>query len=198
MFLHDDHSLFVEWLRDEEFVIRLTYLANVFSKMNDLNISLQGIGSTYSFSVHEKIRGFKRKLQLWKQHIKTENFYCFETLATFLTTNELSVPGGIRTEIVDHLQALYKNLEIYFKDSMEKGASGTWVTTPFLPNQLTGISVKPDEELLDLSEDTTEKTNFDRMNLTSFWLSLCEKYSLLSTEALKMLLPFASSSYLRE
>jgi hypothetical protein len=132
--------------------MRLTYLAYVFGKLNDLNVSLQGTGGTHIFSVHDKIRGFKRKLQLWKQYIETENFDCFETLATFLTTNELSVPGGIRTEMVNHLQELYKNLEIHFKDSMEKCASKTRVATPFLP---------ADWNILELQERTINEKEED-------------------------------------
>jgi len=193
VFLHERNTAFVEWLCDENFVMRLTYLADIFGKLNDLNLSLQGAGNAHIFSVNDKIRSFRQKLQLWKQNIEAENFDCFETLATFLATNELIVPGGIRTEIVDHLHGLDSNLEIYFKDSMQKCASRMWVATPFQPNQLTGISTQADEQLIDLSEDSTERLNFQGMNLIQFWLSLGEKFSLLSTEAMKILLPFSSS-----
>jgi hypothetical protein len=57
---------------------------------------------------------------------------------------------------------------------------------------LTGISTKVDEELI---EDTSLKLKFNRNNLIEFWLSAQQKYQTLSTEALKVLLPF-SSSYL--
>jgi hypothetical protein len=36
----------------------------------------------------------------------------------------------------------------------------------------TGISTKADEELIDVSEDTSLKLNFNRIKLAQFWLSV--------------------------
>jgi hypothetical protein len=54
-----------------------------------------------------------------------------------------------------------------------------------------------DEELVDLSEDASLKLNFNRRKLIQFWLSVQQTRPTLSTEALKVLLPF-SSSYICE
>jgi hypothetical protein len=48
-----------------------------------------------------------------------------------------------------------------------------------------------------VSEDTSLKLNFNRIKLAQFWLSVQQTWSTLSTEALKVLLPF-SSSYICE
>jgi hypothetical protein len=61
----------------------------------------------------------------------------------------------------------------------------------------TGISTKADGELVDLSEDTSLKLNFNRRKLTQFWLSVQQTCPTFSAEALKVLLPF-SSSYICE
>jgi hypothetical protein len=61
----------------------------------------------------------------------------------------------------------------------------------------TGISTKANEELIDLSVGTSLKLNFNRRKLTQFWLSVHQTCPTLSTEALKLLLPF-SSSYMCE
>jgi hypothetical protein len=58
----------------------------------------------------------------------------------------------------------------------------------------TGISTKADEELIDLSEDTSLKLNFNCRKLTQFWLSVQHTCPTLSAEALKVPLPFSSSS----
>ena len=68
---------------------------------------------------------------------------------------------------------------------------------PFQNAILTEISTKAEEELIDISEDTSLKLKFSRNNLIKFWLSAQQKCQTLSTEALKVLLPF-SSSYLCE
>jgi hypothetical protein len=54
-----------------------------------------------------------------------------------------------------------------------------------------------DEELIDLSEETSLKLNFNRRKLTQVWLSVRQTCPTLSAEALKVLLPF-SSSYICE
>jgi hypothetical protein len=71
-----------------------------------------------------------------------------------------------------------------------------WTANPFQGGMTTGISTKADEELIDLSEDTLE-LNFNRRKLAQFWLSVQQTCPTLSTEALKVLLPF-SSSYICE
>jgi len=52
-------------LHNEDFILKLTYLADIFSKLNELNLYLQGTKGTDIFVVHEKIRGFIKKLTLW-------------------------------------------------------------------------------------------------------------------------------------
>ncbi|KRY36248.1 Zinc finger BED domain-containing protein 5 [Trichinella spiralis] len=56
----------------------------------------------------------------------------------------------------------------------------------------TGISTKGDEELIDLSEDSSFKVSFDRKTLTQFWLSVLNTYPTPSTAALKVLHPFTT------
>ena len=55
---------FAKYLRDEEFILRLTCLADIFSRFNELNLYLQGTEGISIFAVHDKIRGFIKKLVL--------------------------------------------------------------------------------------------------------------------------------------
>jgi hypothetical protein len=48
-------------LHNEDFILKLTYLADIFSKLNELNLYLQGTKGTAIFAVHEKIRSFIKK-----------------------------------------------------------------------------------------------------------------------------------------
>ena len=52
---------FVKYLRDDEFTLRLTYLADNFSRLNELNLYLQESKGISIFEVHDKIRGFMKK-----------------------------------------------------------------------------------------------------------------------------------------
>ena len=68
MFLESKSDL-ATYLRDKEFILRLTYLADIFSRLNELNLYLQGTEGISVFAVHDRIRGFMKKLFLWKNCI---------------------------------------------------------------------------------------------------------------------------------
>ena len=44
-----------KYLRDEEFILRLTYLADILSRLNELNLYLQGKEGIIIFAVFDKI-----------------------------------------------------------------------------------------------------------------------------------------------
>jgi hypothetical protein len=157
---------------------------------------LQGTEGADIFAVHDKIRGFIKKLVLWKKSTEERKYDCFETLETFITKNDVKLVDGIITEISAHLNALKKNSDCYFLEEV-KHCQQNWIANPYQGDMTTGISTKADEELIDLSEDISLKLNFNRRKLTQFWLSVQQTCPTLSTEALKVLLPF-SSSYICE
>jgi hypothetical protein len=70
---------FAECFKDEEWLQKLTYLVDIFHHMNQLNKSLQGPGENVLTS-SDKILGFKRKLNLWKNHIAKGNLELFPLL----------------------------------------------------------------------------------------------------------------------
>jgi hypothetical protein len=67
MFL-DEKSDLAKSLHDEEFIPKLAYLADIFSKLNELNMYLQETEGADIFAVHYKIRGFVKKIVLWKKN----------------------------------------------------------------------------------------------------------------------------------
>ncbi|XP_050523920.1 zinc finger BED domain-containing protein 5-like [Daktulosphaira vitifoliae] len=132
-----------------------------------------------------------------KEKTDLQNYDCFETFQTFITENNIKVPDDIINQITLHLISLKDNFKLYFFEEIEKYQKKNWVVNPFQDATLTGISTKAEEELIDLSEDASLKLKYSRNNLIKFWLSAQQTYLTLSTETLKVLLPF-SSSYLCE
>lgn len=61
---------------NEEWLSRLAYLADIFDKLNTLNIGLQGIHMTI-FTVFDKINSFKRKLDKYLDLTKNYDFFTF-------------------------------------------------------------------------------------------------------------------------
>ena len=68
-----------------------------------------------------------------------------------------------------------------------------WIMNPFQSAMTTGISAKPDEELINLSEDSSLEMNFSTRKLLQLWVSLQTSYRLISTESLKVLIAFSTS-----
>ncbi|XP_077970335.1 zinc finger BED domain-containing protein 5-like [Styela clava] len=124
---------------------------------------------------------------------KCGNYECFETFQTFIIENEVEVYDSIISEISEHLKKLEESFELYFHEEMNALNQKRWVVNPFQPAMMTGISIKADEELIDLSEDSSSEMNFSSRKLVQFWVSLQTLYPLISTEALKALMPFSSS-----
>lgn len=67
-----------------------------------------------------------------------------------------------------------------------------WIWNPFQDHQLTGMSTKASEQLIDLSEDSSLKYSLNRkQKFTKFWLSVAGNYPCLFDEAMKVL-PFTT------
>ncbi|XP_063302509.1 zinc finger BED domain-containing protein 5-like [Pelobates fuscus] len=193
MFL-DGQNDYAKSLYDEKFVLKLTYLADIFSKLNELNLYLQGMDGSDIFAVHDKIRGFTKKISLWERNIKHQNYDCFETFATFIIENQVTPADDLILVILAHLDSLKKSFDNYFSEEIRNCEKNIWIVNPFRSDDVaTGISTVADEELIDLSEDTFLKMNFDRKKLIPFWLSVQNTYPTLSTTALRVLLPFTTS-----
>ena len=74
IFLKENHAL-ASTFENEVFVTHLAYLCDIFAKLNQLNISLQG-KDTHLLQLHDKIRAFKRKLVMWKTDLLINNEEC--------------------------------------------------------------------------------------------------------------------------
>ena len=162
---------FAKYLRDEEFVLRLTCLADIFSRLNELNLYLQGTEGISIFEVHDKIRGFMKKLILWKIVLTTKIMTVlkhFETLQTFILEIKAKVDDGIINEILEHLNKLQESFEFYFREEMNAMQQKRWIMNPFQPAKTTGISIKADEELIDSSEESYLEMNFNTRKLVQF------------------------------
>uniref|UniRef100_A0A8C4S176 HAT C-terminal dimerisation domain-containing protein n=1 Tax=Erpetoichthys calabaricus TaxID=27687 RepID=A0A8C4S176_ERPCA len=187
---------YIESLLDKEFILKLTYLADI-SKLNELNLYLQGSNESDIFVVHDRIRAFMKKLMLWKSCIEDGKYDCFETLETFIIENQVQPKTNVLSAISTHLSLLKNNFDAYFGEDMKKLDSLNWICNPFQDRLPSSMSTKASEELIDLSEDTSLKNSFNRKQLMKFWHSVAGNYPCLFDEAIKVLLPF-STSYLCE
>ena len=87
IFLQEYQSNFVDKFEDEIFILFLSYLADIFSHFNDLNMFMQGMYANHILctkkieAFKKKLEAFKKKLALWKRRVEggsVENFPIIE------------------------------------------------------------------------------------------------------------------------
>ena len=68
----DHHFHLSDRLHVDEFLTRLAYKGDVFSRLNDLNLGLQGLSSTL-FNMRDKLEAMIKKLELFSVCINKDN-----------------------------------------------------------------------------------------------------------------------------
>uniref|UniRef100_K7FPI3 BED-type domain-containing protein n=1 Tax=Pelodiscus sinensis TaxID=13735 RepID=K7FPI3_PELSI len=156
-------------LTDFLWLSRVAYLADIFTKLNEVNLSLQG----------KKVMRKTRKLQFWISSVGD----CLPTLNDFLEENGYKLDEDICSDIADHLRDLYTNIIKYFPNIND---NNNWIRNPLsLTEKPVSFSTEDYEKLIEIASDGS----------FSDWSDLCQsqEYSSLSRRAIRQLLPFAST-----
>ncbi|KAK5643885.1 hypothetical protein RI129_007730 [Pyrocoelia pectoralis] len=100
--MKSEASTIFSLLHDEQWLIKLAYLAEIFGKANEITTLLQG-KSTSIFMVRDKLSAFKRKLIFWISCVEKDNIECFPLLYNFIHENALESGTRFANHSVDHL-----------------------------------------------------------------------------------------------
>ena len=78
-FQEERHDIFIKLLENSTWCLKLSYLADIFMKLNELNLSmhwrLEGIVTSVN-----KMKGFQRKLKSWKSAVQKDDAPSFRSL----------------------------------------------------------------------------------------------------------------------
>ncbi|GBM34224.1 Zinc finger BED domain-containing protein 5 [Araneus ventricosus] len=125
--------------------------------------------------------------QLWSK-ITSE---CFQTLSDFLEESEVDLDMEIRDGIKTHLSSLQQSLSDYFPNLENQDH---WVQNPFkIKEKPQGFHSMNYENLIELSSDTQLEAKFRTVSLTIFWSDVFIEYPNLAKQAIRILLPFATT-----
>uniref|UniRef100_A0AAR2INL2 DUF4371 domain-containing protein n=1 Tax=Pygocentrus nattereri TaxID=42514 RepID=A0AAR2INL2_PYGNA len=179
IFLLDSNFELSDRFTDFEWLAKLSYLSDIFTHLNGLNLSLQGKSVT-AFHVQNKIEATIKKLDMWTKRVEQSNYESFDDLSDFLTKENASLPNVVSRPIVEHLQSLKMQLRDYF---------------PALDAHFTiaSLSASDQDSLIDLSCDSALKLIFSQKSLVNFWLHVRSEYPDLSDKAVRFLMPFPTT-----
>ena len=98
--LTEKKSDLVYLLRNNSWLLKLCYLSDLFEKLNEPDLSLQG-ESTNVFTLKSKISAFIKKLSIWKLKVENDSFEMFSFTEEFLAYNDVEL-NVIKPLVVDH------------------------------------------------------------------------------------------------
>jgi hypothetical protein len=190
LFLSEHNPEMGKKLEDSKWILKLAYLSDIFSRLNELNLSLQGRNSNI-FTLQARIRGFLSKIDIWLARVEKGNVEMFTTTEEFLLQHNTQATE-IYQIIHTHLVNLKQNFQQYFSKELDC-EDHTWVFNPFGSDKSDPKSLEAQEELADLSSNVLLKAEFKRKTLSNFWLEIKSEFPTLSKLALDVLLPFVST-----
>ena len=145
---------------------------------------------TTVFELADKVAAYKAKLDLWGRRVDRGVFDMFQTLVEILGESEA---GPILLQLVrNHLVALSNDFDRYFPSSKDPQRTNESIRNPFVnvPNHL---SVKEEDQLIEIANDGGLKSVFEQTSLAGFWIKTKAEYPKISVKALKTLLPFPTT-----
>ncbi|KAM3868917.1 zinc finger BED domain-containing protein 5-like [Diretmus argenteus] len=188
IFLEEDgNELASKWI-DENFLVKVAYLSDMFEKLNELNLQLQG-NNTHLPHLADKIHSFTRKLDMWGRRLEEGNIDSFDNLKTFIEINELQ--NTAIPVMRDHISGLKTNFQKYF--CVDDSAAYDWIRDPFATTAPSTFSSAEEEQYIDLTSDTTARLQLTSKTMAGFWVGVEKDYPLIGQRAVGVLLPFATS-----
>nr|KAF6384250.1 zinc finger MYM-type containing 6 [Pipistrellus kuhlii] len=193
IFLNQQHSYLAKYFLDEEWVARLAYLSDIFSLINELNLSLQGSMTTL-FNLYNKMDVLKEKLKMWLKRIQENDYDMFPSFSEFSNSSSLNM-RSLSSTVFEHLEGLYQTFSDCYPPEEDLRLGNLWIINPFMYHRNSNLQDLEEEKLAQLSSDLELKSVFKSMSVTQFWIKAKTGYPELHERAMKFLLPF-SNTYL--
>ena len=140
---------FTRKLLNDEWLLKLAYLNDIFGRLNILNRSLQG-PSTVITDFVDKLKGFIMKLELLEQKVGHGRLDVFENLSSAVTSQKMT---RIQELVQEHLSSLKKEFLSYFPDLSLLDAK--LIRIPFTVDAV--LSLMTQDEFVDLINGSIAK-----------------------------------------
>ncbi|XP_036917373.1 zinc finger MYM-type protein 6 isoform X4 [Sturnira hondurensis] len=190
IFLNQKHSDLANYFLDDEWVARLAYLSDIFSLINELNLSLQGTMTTL-FNLYNKMDVFKEKLKMWLKRTQENDYDMFPSFSEFSNSSGLNM-RSIASIVFEHLEGLSQMFNDCYPPEEDLRSGNLWIINPFMNHQNSNLKDFEEEKLAKLSSDLGLQSVFKSMSVTQFWIKAKTSYPELHERAMTFLLPFST------
>jgi len=186
-FLHEDVSL--------------AYLVDIFSRLNELNLSLQGQAKTI-INFIDALSAFQAKLELWERKMTKGQLGMFPTLNEFIEdTEDMRLDGDVKLKIINNLQSLRSEFTKYFPETTRDDL--VFVRNPYLvPNSevvnMFNGDVSTQEEFIALKNYSTAEDAFKEKSLSANWSAMVDSHPRVTSAAIRLLMPFHQPGCVRQ
>jgi hypothetical protein len=185
----------ISWLQD------LAFLTDITSKLNELNLQLQGKDRDISGMI-SSVNAFQKKLKLWVGHLNRNSLSHFPNLKSIVE----SISGGVcdLPRFVKHLETLTVEFGNRFSQFSTLEPMIMFINNPFASVDITELGSRVCEifgkynleetelEILNLQEDISLKSSYGTCG--NFWALVDKnKYPMISSVALKIYSCFGST-----
>ena len=148
-------------LNIEERSLELAYLVDIFSRLNLLNLSMQGKESRVLDFV-DKVNAFLMKLDFWTSQIRKGIYNQFQTLDAHILEKKMTLNSDTKGAILEHLRVLKQEFLSYLSDKNFK-----LTRNPFNVD-VDSIPPAEQEEFIEFT-DSNAKDMFAEISLIPFW-----------------------------
>lgn len=190
IFLNQKHSDMAKYFVDEEWVAKLAYLSDIFSLINELNLSLQGTMTTL-FNLYNKMDVFKEKLKMWLKRTQENDYDMFSSFSEFSNSSGLNM-RSIASIVFEHLEGLAQMFNDCYPPEEDLRSGNLWILNPFMNHQNSSLTDFEEEKLGQLSSDLELQSVFKSVSVTQFWINAKTSYPELYEKAMQFLLPFST------
>ena len=144
----------------QEDVVSLAYLVDIFSRLNELNLSLQGQDKTIVNFI-DALSAFQAKLELWERKMTMGQMGMFLTLNEFIEDAEdMRLDDDVKLQIINNLLSLRSEFAKYFLDTTRDDL--VFVRNPYLVSDSDVVNMfsgndATQEEFIALKNDSTAR-----------------------------------------
>ena len=125
-FRQQNFEALAEKFSQDEFIVKVAYLADIFDSLNSLNLSMQGAGFTV-IKQTAKVPAYHKKLALWKSYATRGEYDTFPELKHYLCDKEVN----IEQTVIGHLEMLAQRFENYYGKALTPSDENDWMLDPF-------------------------------------------------------------------